>query len=279
MKWIKPNYFIIFLGFVLSANLNAQARLAPTNDPNAMARSGQSEIIINAENVDRDVVVWINGAIVAHLYPKTKEKIIVFNGHNIVEAADTTLNRQGQWIIGAKRQITVNSNSNAVTVGMAARYNALIRLEILNTIALRGGGSQPPQPPVQGNPTIDAAVQRAAAMMIDDIPADSIVAVMGITAADPYLAAIIVGDLEYFLWGARRFTLVDRTTLDTIRAETRFQYSGEVDDNKAVDLGKMVGATIVVTGSVNETGSIRRLMTRAMDVQSGIVVALASVGF
>ena len=95
----------LFLVFFLVLEVNSQSRLAPPNDPNATARSGQAEIIINASNAERDIAVWVNGNIVAHIPPRSSEKIIVNNGENLVEAADTTIgSRTGQWNTAAKKK-------------------------------------------------------------------------------------------------------------------------------------------------------------------------------
>ena len=280
---MEKKIMVLFMGLAFAMGVYSQARLVPPNDPNTAVRSGQAEIIINAGNAERDIAVWINGIIVAHIHPKSSERIIVNNGQNLVEAADTTVSRN-QWRIGTRRQIAVNSNSDSVTIGMAMRYGALIGLSIQNTTVLGGGPVRPPvRPPLTGTATppsgsdsIESAVNRAAEVLIENLPSGATVAVLSISTPDPGLADIIIGDMEFLLWGSRKLTIVDRRTLDAVREEARFQYSGEVDDNDAVAIGKMAGASIVVTGSVNESGNIRRLTTKALDVQSGRVVAIAS---
>ena len=292
---MKMKIMMVFMGLAFATGVHSQERLAPPNDPNTAARSGQAEIIINAGNSERAIAVWINGTIVAHVPPNSSEKIIVHNGQNLVEAADTTVSRN-QWRTGIKRQITVNSNSDSVTIGMAMRYGALLSLNIQGITALGGGPVQAaaapvpagtispvrpstPPPAHTGSPEMDAlenAVYRAAWIIIENLPSDSTVAVLNISSPVPGLADIIIGDLEFYLWDTKKFTIVERRTLDAVREEARFQYSGEVDDSDAVAIGKMAGASIVVTGSVNESGTIRRLTTKALDVQSGRVVAMAS---
>jgi curli biogenesis system outer membrane secretion channel CsgG len=72
---------------------------------------------------------------------------------------------------------------------------------------------------------------------------------------------------------------VDRKTLDTIRSEQKFQLSGDVDDNSAVSIGKMLGANIVITGSVTGTGSTQRLTIKALNVQTAQIVTMAREQF
>ena len=196
--------------------------------------------------------------------PRTTEKIIVNNGHNLVEVADTTLNRQGRWNTGTRRQITISSHSNRVTIGLTLRYGSVISANIQSTVALSSQTMHQqvirpvvPPAPVSGYQLLDSletAVYRAAWMIIENLPEGANVAVLSIATPDTDLAEIIIGIMEMQIWLTRKFNLVDRRTLDTIRAEHQLQYSGEVDDNSAVDIGRISGASVVVTGSVNQSG-------------------------
>ena len=52
--------------------------------------------------------------------------------------------------------------------------------------------------------------------------------------------------------------------------------SGEVDDVTAVSIGKIAGASIIVTGTVDGADDLRRLRLRALDVQTAQVIGAAS---
>jgi hypothetical protein len=283
--------FILF--FALVSILYAQTRMAGTNNPNAQAGPGQAEIIIDASNADKDIAVWISGTIVAHVLPKTREKIIVNNGNYQVEAADTTLSR-GNWSIGSKKQITVIANSNCTTIGMTTRYGALLNLTIQSTTVLGGGASGTPAPsqPVTSartNPSpvvsagdgnqafsLETAVNNAAKKMIEGIPSGATVAVLSIATNDVEVAEFVIGEIPYLLVESKKFKVVDRSSLDKVRAEQGFQISGDVDDNTAISIGKMAGASIVITGSVSGSGATRRLRLQALDVQTVEILASAS---
>jgi len=75
------------------------------------------------------------------------------------------------------------------------------------------------------------------------------------------------------------FRVVDRSQLDTIRAEQRYQRSGEVDSRTAVDIGKFAGAKYIVTGSIDGPGTLRRLRLRVLDTETAEVVGVASVRY
>jgi len=251
--------------------LKAQARLAPPNDPNAIARPGQSEIIINATNSDRDIVVWVNGITAAHVPKNSSEKIIVQNGHNVIEAADTSLSRN-QWNIGHKQQVTVDSNSNRTTIEVKMRYGSLTGINVQSMVALENSQGQL----YSGNGPIEYAVRQAVDEIIPFIPDGSRLAIVDISGS-PSLSDFIINTLEHLIFSIRKFDVVDRQSLDDIKEEQKFQYSGEVDDNSAVSLGHMVGATTVITGTVSD--SSRYLRVRAINVETGKLESSALVSY
>jgi hypothetical protein len=104
------------------------------------------------------------------------------------------------------------------------------------------------------------------------------VAVINVASGDRSMTEYVIGEVEYILVnsGCR---IVDRRRLDTVMAEQRFQTTGDVDDRSAVSIGRLLGAGIVVTGSVSGTGTTRRLRLTAINVQTGEVVAMASERF
>ena len=168
----------------------------------------------------------------------------------------------------------------------------MLNLNILNTSALESGGAitpvvgnQPSTPVSQSNVSagdgsqafsLETAVNNAAKKMIDGIPSGATVAVLSIATNDIEVAEFIIGEIPYLLVEARKFKVVDRSSLDKVRAEQGFQISGDVDDNTAISIGKMAGASIVITGSVSGSGATRRLRLQALDVQTVEILASAS---
>jgi Curli production assembly/transport component CsgG len=66
--------------------------------------------------------------------------------------------------------------------------------------------------------------------------------------------------------------VVDRNSIDKIFEENRFQSSSLTDEETAVEIGKLVGAEIIVTGSVTAVGSNFYLHLRMIDVKTAEVV-------
>jgi len=72
------------------------------------------------------------------------------------------------------------------------------------------------------------------------------------------------------------FSVVDRRQLDAIRSELNFQWSGEVSNASAQEIGQMLGAQTIVSGSITTVGSEYRIQVRAILVQTAAVQGLTT---
>ncbi|MDR1249560.1 MAG: CsgG/HfaB family protein [Treponema sp.] len=114
---------------------------------------------------------------------------------------------------------------------------------------------------------------------IETLPARARVAVLSIGSNNRTLSENAVNELEFNLVDARKFTIVDRARLDQIRREQNFQMSGDVSDDSAVSIGNMLGADIVIVGTINTTDSGGRITIRALDVQTAQIITMAREQF
>jgi TolB-like protein len=126
---------------------------------------------------------------------------------------------------------------------------------------------------------IEGAINRACANLIKELPANTTIAVISISSNDRDTAVFVVDELEYQIVDSKKFKVVDRKTLDTIRTEQNFQMSGDVSDASAVSIGQMLGANIVLTGSITGTSSTTRLSIKALDVKTAQIVTMAREAF
>jgi len=110
-----------------------------------------------------------------------------------------------------------------------------------------------------------------------NIPLRSRLAIVGITATDPNEATFYVNELTVQFVNSRNYTVVDRSNIDAVLTEQNFQMSGYVDDDAFVSIGKFIGATVVVTGSISGTGSQKRLVIKAIDVLTSEILSMVSV--
>lgn len=126
---------------------------------------------------------------------------------------------------------------------------------------------------------IEGAINRACGDLVNELPDNSTIAVINISSNDRETSVFVVDEVEFQLVDARRFTIVDRKTLDTIRSEQNFQMSGDVSDASAVSIGQMLGANIVITGNITGTGSMQRLSIKALDVRTAQIVTMVRESF
>ncbi|MDR2093994.1 MAG: DUF1566 domain-containing protein, partial [Treponema sp.] len=87
------------------------------------------------------------------------------------------------------------------------------------------------------------------------------------------LSEYIISRLEAAVVNGGKLVVVDRANLDKIREEQGFQLSGDVDDNSAKDIGKMVGAGAIVTGSFINLGDAYGLSLKAINMETAAVAA------
>jgi len=120
--------------------------------------------------------------------------------------------------------------------------------------------------------TIESAVDQA----FKDISSTARIAVIHIQASSNEMSNFITNEMIHMLV-TRGYNIVDRVDIDRIRQEQQLQYSGEVDDNTAVNLGRFIGADLVVTGSVSSIGSLQRLLVKVIATETTIIRGSAAV--
>ncbi|GAK49244.1 hypothetical protein U14_00464 [Candidatus Moduliflexus flocculans] len=72
------------------------------------------------------------------------------------------------------------------------------------------------------------------------------------------------------LVGIGNYMVIERGMLEELLKEQQLQLTGAVDSETAVEIGKLVGAKLVVIGSIVKTGSVYTINSRFIDVETGI---------
>jgi curli biogenesis system outer membrane secretion channel CsgG len=103
--------------------------------------------------------------------------------------------------------------------------------------------------------------------------------VIRIDSADPVEGEFAAEELTLLLVNARKYSVVDRQNLELIRAEQNFQLSGEVDDDTAVSIGRLIGAAMVIIGSISPYQEAKYLRLKVLDVETGEIRVMASRRF
>jgi len=84
------------------------------------------------------------------------------------------------------------------------------------------------------------------------------------------LGVAVAEILRTELVGLGDYTVIERGMLEQVMHEQSLQLTGAVDSETAVEIGKLVGAKLVVTGSLVKTGTVYTINARFIDVETGV---------
>ena len=106
----------------------------------------------------------------------------------------------------------------------------------------------------------------------------TVVALLPISGSDSAENNRVLGEFtRYFINSGRNYFVVNREYIDRILAEITFQGSYFVDQNTAVQVGRFVGARVIIIGRVDVVNNGRQLVIEALDCETtqtlGISVA------
>jgi hypothetical protein len=118
---------------------------------------------------------------------------------------------------------------------------------------------------------LDAAIREAARQMEARLPGGTKVALVSVASPSTAFSENVINRLESAIVGSGKLVVVDRANLDKIRSEQGFQLSGEVDDNSAKSIGKLLGAGAIVTGSLSDLGDVYSLTLKAINIETATV--------
>jgi len=131
-----------------------------------------------------------------------------------------------------------------------------------------GCGSKPQTANVD---ELDLAIRDTSDYLNDNVPKGNKIVILNVQSDFPALSDYIIDELIANAVNDRIFSVVDRQQLDLIRQEQNFQWSGEVSDKSAQEIGQLLGAQTIVSGAVSPLGDRYRLRVRALEVQTAQV--------
>jgi hypothetical protein len=118
---------------------------------------------------------------------------------------------------------------------------------------------------------LDAAIREAATQMETRIPPKTMVALVSVASPSTAFSTQVLTRLESAIVSSGKLVVVDRANLDKVREEQGFQLSGEVDDESAKSIGKLLGAGAIVTGSLADLGDVYSLTLKAINIETATV--------
>ena len=125
--------------------------------------------------------------------------------------------------------------------------------------------------------TLDMALNNSTVYLNGRIPAGTKVVVLNFTSNWPELSEYVIEELIGYIVNEETLTVVDRRNLETIRNEMNFQFSGEVSDETAQSIGKILGAQTIISGSITAIGSAYRLRVRAISVETAQILGMQNI--
>ena len=116
--------------------------------------------------------------------------------------------------------------------------------------------------------TLDEAIQIAAGDINAGLGEATVVAVINFSSSSENLSDYVIEELMGNLTNAKKLVVVDRNNLALVREEMDLQLSGEVSDESAQAIGKLLGAQAIITGSLVSLGREFRFRVYAINVET-----------
>ena len=115
--------------------------------------------------------------------------------------------------------------------------------------------------------TLDGAINDSMGYFVERLEPGTKVAVVNFSAS-PAVSNYVIEEMTVFLISGGNLTVVDRSELELLRDEMKFQLSGEVSDESALSIAKKLGAQTVISGSLSPFGNMWRMRVRALEVET-----------
>ena len=86
---------------------------------------------------------------------------------------------------------------------------------------------------------------------------------------EEYLGKAVSEIMRTSLVSNHKYRVVERAQINKAISEQKFQKSGLIDDKSAVEIGKVLGADLIIVGSVVKIGNAYTINSRLIDVKIG----------
>jgi len=119
--------------------------------------------------------------------------------------------------------------------------------------------------------SLDQALQDVAQILDQRLTDNVNVAVLNFNSPSERLTNYVILELERHIINGGKLTVVDRKNLSIIQQEINFQMSGDVSDESAQSIGKMLGAHTIISGTIEDIGSYYLVRFRAIEVETAAI--------
>ncbi|MDR0455912.1 MAG: leucine-rich repeat protein [Treponema sp.] len=125
--------------------------------------------------------------------------------------------------------------------------------------------------------SLDQGIQSAVQTIERNILQGTKIAVINFKSANDNFSEYVIEELAAHLVNNRKLIVVDRRNIDLIREEMKLQLSGDVSDDSAQRIGAMLGAQVIVSGSVASIGSNYQFRLTAINVETAVQESAVSL--
>ena len=124
---------------------------------------------------------------------------------------------------------------------------------------------------------LDTTLTRAARGVEEVLSQGTKVAVLNFSSPSEAFSDHVIEELTGKLVIGRKVTIVDRRNLALITSEMHLQLSGDVSDESAQAIGRMLGAQSIVSGSLTNMGTFYRFRVRVINVETAAIQTQVSL--
>ncbi|HPA11117.1 MAG TPA: CsgG/HfaB family protein, partial [Treponemataceae bacterium] len=122
--------------------------------------------------------------------------------------------------------------------------------------------------------SLEQGISHVSAQLEKNLERDSVVAILDSSAPTEALALFVSQEITQFFVNSGKMVVVDRSDIEKIRKELTFQLSGDVSDESAQSIGKMLGAQIIITSTLDD---MRILRVKAIAVETARILGMERV--
>ena len=119
--------------------------------------------------------------------------------------------------------------------------------------------------------TLDSAIEDAARGISGRLPEKSTVVVISFQSDSERLTNYVLDELNGNIANIGKVKPVERRQLNAIRSELNFNMSGDVSDESAQNIGRMLGSQYIIMGSIDFIGNQYRIRFRVITTETASI--------
>ena len=125
--------------------------------------------------------------------------------------------------------------------------------------------------------TLDRGINDTVVYLENRLQNGAKVIILNMNTSQTDLSDYIIDELAAYMVNNSKLTVIDRRNLEMIRRELNFQMSGEVSDETAQSIGRILGAQYIISGSLVSLGDVHRLRVQALAVETAEITGMINL--